>query len=89
MGISIPHGPINWRPRAILKNREINDLDFATCQLKLLVLRTEIELDWEDIQRDIWVRFVNFEIGFRLVFNFCLKIRLKVRLSNVSFVPFF
>ena len=58
MGISIPHGPINWRPRAILKNREINDLDFATCQLKLLVLRAETELDWDDIQRDIWVRFL-------------------------------
>ena len=55
MGFTGNFGPLNWSPRAIVKVREIFPLEYEKCQLKLFILRAEIEQDWDKIQEDIWV----------------------------------
>ena len=58
MGLTVPVLPVKWRPRAILKLREVKRLDFEKFELKLLILRADVDTDWEDLDRSIWVNFV-------------------------------
>ena len=50
------YGPQKWSPRAILKEREVKPQEFERCHIKLMVLRAEIEDDWEEIDDNIWVK---------------------------------
>ena len=59
MGICVDYnGPLHlqWSPRAIIKVREVKRSEFEKCQLDLLILRTNVDRDWEGIDRDIWVK---------------------------------
>jgi hypothetical protein len=56
MGISAPLGPLSWSPRAILKVREVKKAEFEKCQLELLILRQDVDYDWDVLNREIWVK---------------------------------
>ena len=55
MGFLGNFGPLKWSPRAIIKVRDVYPMEYEKCQLKLLILRAEIEHDWDKIEQDIWV----------------------------------
>ena len=55
MGLTVPVLPVKWGPRAILKLREVNRSDFEKFEVKLLILRADVDTDWEDLDKSIWV----------------------------------
>lgn len=52
--ICVPYGPLKWSPRAILKLREVKPVEFEKVHIKLMVLRAEVDHDWDGIDHDIW-----------------------------------
>ena len=60
MGLTVPVLPVKWGPRAILKLREVNRSDFEKFEVKLLILRADVDTDWDDLDKSIWVKFEKF-----------------------------
>ena len=61
MGVIAPYGPLTWGPRPILKKREVDfEASIEALALKLSMLRTDSNLDWDDLDRNIWVRTAYF-----------------------------
>ena len=61
MGVIAPYGPLSWGPRPILKKREVDfEASIEALALKLSMLRTDSNLDWDDLDRNIWVRTAYF-----------------------------
>ena len=61
MGVIAPYGPLSWGPRPILKKREVDfEASIEALALKLSMLRTDSNLDWDDLDRNIWVRTADF-----------------------------
>ena len=54
MGLTVPVLPVKWGPRAILKLREVNRSDFEKFEVKLLILRADVDTDWDDLDKSIW-----------------------------------
>lgn len=48
--------PMEWHPRAILKSREVKPREYEKSQLELLILREDVDRDWEDLDQEIWVQ---------------------------------
>ena len=64
MGVIAPYGPLSWGPRPILKKREVDfEASIEALALKLSMLRTDSNLDWDDLDRNIWVRTAYFSTG--------------------------
>ena len=49
---------MSWNPRAIIKLRDINRHAFEKLNLELVILRSEVDQDWDGIDRDIWVKLM-------------------------------
>ena len=49
-------GPMKWSPRAILKSRDIEPVEFEKGHIKLMILRAEVDQEWDRIDSEIWVR---------------------------------
>ena len=56
MAPMLPQGPMKWSPRAIRKVRDVNRLGFEKSSLELLILRADVDQDWTEIDKDIWVK---------------------------------
>ena len=57
MGVLAPYGPLSWSPRPILKKREVDiEASIEALTLKLSVMRADSNLDWDELDRSIWVR---------------------------------
>ena len=48
--------PMDWQPRPILKSREVKPREYEKSQLELLILREDVDRDWEDLDQEIWVK---------------------------------
>ena len=68
--ICVPYGPLKWSPRAILKLREVKPVEFEKVHIKLMVLRAEVDHDWDGIDHDIWVKLFQFLINVFVKFLF-------------------
>ena len=66
----VPYGPTKWSPRPILKKREIKPVEFEKVHIKLMVLRAEVDHDWDGIDHDIWVKLFQFLINVFVEFLF-------------------
>ena len=64
--------PMDWQPRPILKSREVKPREYEKSQLELLILREDVDRDWEDLDQEIWVK--NKINDFFSRFFFYLKI---------------
>ena len=59
----VPYGPTKWSPRPILKVREVKPVEFEKVHIKLMVLRAEVDHDWDGIDHEIWVKLFQFLIN--------------------------
>ena len=48
--------PMDWQPRPIIKSREVKPQEYEKNQLELMILRDEVDRDWDDIDNEIWVK---------------------------------
>ena len=70
----VPYGPTKWSPRPILKVREVKPVEFEKVHIKLMVLRAEVDHDWDGIDHEIWVKLFQFLINVfvKYLFEFSL-----------------
>ena len=73
-------GPMEWHPRAILKSREVKPLEYEKSQLELLILREDVDRDWEELDQEIWVHKKQFKSSFLP--------RMRLDLHNCDFILF-
>ena len=70
--------PLNWSPRAILKSREVKPSEYEKCLLELLILRADVDDDWDTIDRDIWVTF----LVLSSIIQFSKKLRFRCHIHS-------
>ena len=70
--------PMDWQPRPIIKSREVKPQEYEKNQLELMILRDEVDRDWDNLDNEIWVK--SREIVNSIVFH--------VHLHNSDFILF-